>query len=159
MYEFCINYARTLWNVDKDLLDLLIYAGICWSASTSTCFYLFVSFGVCAFSSQLGNRAQRSGAKRSEAALTYVVFQVWEQVFQSRVRLLLITCWKVWGSLWVVSYVLLSISSIKRASRSHAETGLCWPFLDTFSGLFFRCFSGRQLFAVFLIFVCPWGPK
>ena len=63
MYEFCINYARTLWNVDKDLLDLLIYAGICWSASTSTCLYLFVSFGVCAFSSQLWNRAQRSGAR------------------------------------------------------------------------------------------------
>ena len=41
MYEFCINCARTLCNVDKDLLDLLTYASICWSASTSTyCIYL-----------------------------------------------------------------------------------------------------------------------
>ena len=63
IYGFCINYARTLWNVDKDLLDLPIYAGICWSASTSTCLYLLVSFGVCAFSSQLWNRAQRSGVR------------------------------------------------------------------------------------------------
>ena len=63
MYEFCINYARTLWNVDKDLLDLLIYVGICWLASTSTRLYLCVSFGVCPFSAQLWNRAQRSGAR------------------------------------------------------------------------------------------------
>ena len=64
MYEFCINCARILLNVDKDLLDLLIYAGICWSASSSTCLYLFVSFGVCAFSA-----VEPSAAKRSEAVL------------------------------------------------------------------------------------------
>ena len=95
MYEFCITYPRTLWNVDKDLLDLLIYVGICWSASTSTCLYLFLSFGVCPFSAQLWNRAQRSGArpllitpvhcfpsvgasvsKQSEAALNYMLESV-----------------------------------------------------------------------------------
>ena len=92
LYEFCINYPRTLWNVDKDLLDLLIYAGICWSASTSTCLYLFVLFWCLRF---LFSAVEPSAAKRSEAALNYIVFQVWEQVFQSRVRLLLITCWKV----------------------------------------------------------------
>ena len=36
MYEFCINCARSLSNVDEDLLDLLIYTSRCWSASTST---------------------------------------------------------------------------------------------------------------------------
>ena len=51
IYELGIDYARTLWNVDRDLLDLLMYASICWSASTSTYLYLFVSSGVCTFSS------------------------------------------------------------------------------------------------------------
>ena len=38
---------------------------------------------------------EASAAKRSEAALNCIVFQVWEQMWQSRMRLLLITCWKV----------------------------------------------------------------
>ena len=46
MYEFCVNCARILWNVDKDLLALPIYASICWSASTGTYLYLFASSGV-----------------------------------------------------------------------------------------------------------------
>ena len=39
MYKVCITCARTLWNVDKDLLDLLMYASICWSASLSIYLY------------------------------------------------------------------------------------------------------------------------
>ena len=52
-----------LRTFDKDLLDLLTYVGICWSASTSTRLYLCVSFGVCPLSAQLWKRAQRSGAR------------------------------------------------------------------------------------------------
>ena len=96
MYGFCINYARTLWNVDKDLLVLpiyiYIYISICWSASASTALYLFVSCCVLPF---LSLAVQPSAAKRCEAAPHYIVFQLWEQVRQSRVRLLLIICWKV----------------------------------------------------------------
>ena len=77
-----------MWNVDKDLLDLLIYVGICWSASTSTCLYLCVSFGVCPFSAER-SEAERgcsylrcfpsvgaSVSKQSEATLNYMLESV-----------------------------------------------------------------------------------
>ena len=91
MYEFCITCARILWNVDKDVFDLLIYAGICWSASTSTACIYFSFLGL----PFLFLAVEASAAKRTEAALNYIVFQLWEQVWPSRMRLLLITCWKV----------------------------------------------------------------
>ena len=75
MYEFYINYARTLWNFDKDLFDLPIYASICWSASTSTALYLFGSCCVLPF---LSLAVQPSAAKRGEDALHYIVFQLWD---------------------------------------------------------------------------------
>ena len=73
MYEFCINYARTLWNFDTDLFGLPIYASICWSASTSTSTYLFFCVFWCL--PFLSLAVEPSAAKRSEAALNYIVFQ------------------------------------------------------------------------------------
>ena len=69
MYELCITCARILWNVDKDVFDLLIYAGICWSASTSTCLYVF-SLLVFALS-LLSCRTERSEAERGRSLLHY----------------------------------------------------------------------------------------
>ena len=104
MYEFCINCARILWNVDKDLFD------VCKHLMVSIYQYLFVFICIFWCLPFLFLAVEPSAAKRSEAALNYIVFQLWEQVWQSIVRLLLITCWKVCGSLWILSYVLLSMS-------------------------------------------------
>ena len=90
MDEFCITCARILWNVNKDVLDLLIYPGMLVSIYQ----YLLVllsSFWCLPF---LFLAVEASAVKRSEAALNYIVFQVclaWEQLWQSRVRLVLIT--------------------------------------------------------------------
>ena len=91
MYEFCINYARILWNVDKDVLDLLIYAGMLVSIYQDLLIFICI-FWCLPF---LISAVEPSAAKRSEAALNYIIFQVWEQVWQSIARLLFITCWKV----------------------------------------------------------------
>ena len=91
MYEFCITCARILWNVDKDVFDLLIYPGICWSVSTSTCLYVFFFSGFAL--SLLSCGSERSEAERGGSQLHF--FQLWEQVWPSRMRLFLITCWKV----------------------------------------------------------------
>ena len=90
MYEFCITCARILWNVDKDVLDLLIYTGMLVSI------YQYLLVFICTFWCLpfLFSAVEPSAAKRSEAALDYIVFQVWAQVWQSRARLFLITCWK-----------------------------------------------------------------
>ena len=77
-----------LWNVDKDVLDLLIYAGMLVSI------YQYLLVFVCIFWCLpfLFLAGEASAAKRSEAALNYIVFQgclVWEQLWQSRVRLVL----------------------------------------------------------------------
>ena len=57
--------------------------------------YLLVFIGVFSCLPFLFLAVEASAAKRSETALNFIVFQVWEQLWQSRVRLVLITCWKV----------------------------------------------------------------
>ena len=73
------------------MLDLLIYAGMLVSI------YQYLLVCICIFwcLPSLFLAVEASAAKRSEAALNYIVFQLWEQVWPSGMRLLLITCWKV----------------------------------------------------------------
>ena len=132
---------------------------ICWYMQASAGQHLPVLICIYVYLLVFALSLLSCGTKRSEAERgrsSIIVFQLWEQVWQSRVRLLLITCWKVWGSLWIVSCVLPQQSRIKRASRSHAKTGLFWSFLDTFSGYVFRWFSGAHFFAFSMVVVCPW---
>ena len=68
-----LNCARALWNVDKDLLDLLMYARICCPTFTSTFLYSFVSSGVLPF---LFLAVEPSATKRIEAALNYMLESV-----------------------------------------------------------------------------------
>ena len=164
VYKLGVKYVWVLHKLSLWQDSVECWQGFAWFADV--CRHLLVSIYryllvfICTFWCLpfLFSAVEPSAAKRSEAALNYIILQVWEQVWQSRARLLLITCWKVWGSLWILSFVLLSISSFKRASRSHAETGLFWSFLHTFSGSFFRRFSGGHLCSFSMIFVCPWGP-
>ena len=58
-----------------------------------------------------------------------------------------------------MSYVLLSISSIKRASRSHAKTGSFFSIFEYFFTLFFKVFLWRSLFLIFHDFGVPRAPK
>ena len=77
MYEFCITCARILWNVNKDVFDLLIYPGML----VSIYHYLLVFIGIIWCLPFLFLAVEASAAKRSEAALHYIVFQLWEQVW------------------------------------------------------------------------------
>ena len=153
VYKLGVKYVWVLHKLSLWQDSVECWQGFAWFADV--CRHLLVSIYryllvfICTFWCLpfLFSAVEPSAAKRSEAALDYIVFQVWAQVWQSRARLFLITCWKAWGSSWVLSFVLLSRSSFKRASRSHAETGF---FGALFSCVFLLLFFGAPL-------ACPGG--
>ena len=63
MYEFGITCARTLWNVDKDLLDLLIYMQASAGQHLLVLACIYFSFLVFALFSLLSCGSERSEAE------------------------------------------------------------------------------------------------